>query len=122
MICSIVIVVEVSGCRGKDRGLHRAVFTMPQVDVAQLILTNREKLKQKQRGGQAEVEVRVWVDLTEQERANKQLIQNHTAYKEAKKRIVDEREKGNIAQFALGWGLDRAYTVEAGVRTEWHAD
>ena len=123
--------MEVAECKGKDRGLHRVVFTLPKVDDARLILAKRDKLKQKQLGGQAEKKVSVWVDLTEQERANKKLIESNKAFQDAKKRISDVREaqraadarpNGTQGLFSMGWDLDRAYTIEAGVKREWHAD
>lgn len=83
-------------------------------------MSNKQQLKQKR--GQQEVSVSVWVNLTKQEIANKRRIREHKDFKAAEARISQARRQGRRQGNSMGWDLDRGFTIENGVKRVWLAD
>jgi hypothetical protein len=99
--------------KGASAGKSNVVFSVQKAEDAELIRRNRAVL-QSQKG----ISFRTW--LTDQELSNKKKVWEHPAFKAAVEQ-VREKPRGTRG-YTMGWELDRAFTVVAGVRTYWSAD
>lgn len=99
--------VETYQCtKGPNRGKHNVRFTVFKHEEAALIMQQKNALRQKGHP--------VWVWLTKEEAANKQIVRDSADFQAAVKAVMG-KPKG--AGYWVGWELDRAYVVLEGART-----